>query len=64
MSTDIIKLVPTALKVRRSAVKQGGSKTSTENVEPIIQPKAILPPQQPTKDEAYAAFMKEMQGLM
>ncbi|XP_048575895.1 WW domain-binding protein 11 isoform X2 [Nematostella vectensis] len=62
---ELTKLVPTSLRIKREAPKtKGKSKEAEEQM--------MLQPQQPshpvtgkaTKDDAYAQFMREMEGLL
>ena len=66
---ELTKLIPTALRVKRDQPKSktklratGAGQETAENIpQQVSQPKVA---ETGTKDDAYALFMKEMQGLL
>ena len=65
---ELTKLVPTALRVKRDQPKNkaklrptGAGQETLDSVPQVSQPKVA---ETATKDDAYALFMKEMQGLL
>ena len=66
---ELTKLIPTALRVKRDQPKNkaklrppaSGSETHETIPRQVSQPKVA---ETATKDDAYALFMKEMQGLL
>ncbi|XP_022905402.2 WW domain-binding protein 11 [Onthophagus taurus] len=64
LSADVTRFVPSALRVKREDKKMKPSRTSLINE---LRQKDYITQnmqKQPTKDDAYMQFMKEMQGLL
>jgi len=62
MSADVTRFLPTALRVKRDAKNKMG-----KNPTDLKDPSGGKPEEadrKPTKDDAYSAFMREMEGLM
>lgn len=65
---ELTKLVPTALRIKRDQPKNkaklrssGVAQETVDSIPQVSQPKVA---ETATKDDAYALFMKEMQGLL
>ena len=63
------KLVPTALRVRRDEKgqklkKQGGAMQPGTSIEPTGMEQLGQMVDEPTKDDVYSNFMKEMEGFL
>lgn len=65
---EVTKLVPTALRVRRadkgSKQKKGAATTLGGSTEPSSEGGQGNMAEEPTKDDVYSQFMKEMEGFL
>jgi hypothetical protein len=58
LSADVTRFVPSTLRAKRDDVKKPKPKPFVQDAKQTEQTKG------PTKDDAYAQFMNEMQGLL
>ncbi len=65
---EVTKLVPTALRVRRDDAKLKGKKPATAETTNLSKPTPTgskpTTSEEPTKDDVYMNFMKEMEGFL
>lgn len=65
LSADVTRFVPSTLRVKREDKRQKPSRAALVNEMKQKEMMALhIPSGQPTKDDAYMQFMKEMQGLL
>ncbi|XP_037093722.1 WW domain-binding protein 11-like [Pollicipes pollicipes] len=60
LGADVTRFVPSALRIKRDDKRRTDKKSGADAAEPG----AAQPQRKPTKDDAYALFMSEMQGLL
>ena len=68
MRAEVTKLVPTALRIKRDEKAQKQKKFASSmqpnSSESDISEKAGRVTEEPTKDDVYSKFMKEMEGFL